>query len=73
MDSVILYVCSGKHDYKGTMPESGFPDVVEQVERTPRQHSRWKSVTYKGIRYQLMGGIRTNYWINLSLPIKGKQ
>ena len=72
-DNIFLYVRSGKWDYKGTVPESGFPDVVDQVERVPRHHSGWQSITYKGNRYQLMGGIRTYFWINLTMPIKGRQ
>jgi len=48
-------------------------DMEDYVERVPRQHSGWQSVTYMGQRYQLFGGIRTDYWINLTMPIKGRQ
>lgn len=75
-DPMILTVRSGQ----GTLTQrslhhagDGFTDEIETIERTPRQHSGWQSITYKGKRYQLMGGIRTNFWINLTLPIKGRQ
>ena len=38
---------------------------IEQIERVPRQHSGWKSIFYQGYRYQLFGGIRTGFWINI--------
>ena len=45
--------------------------IIEVIKRTPVQHKRWQSVTYKGKRYQLFGGPYTDadYRINLSLPI----
>ena len=49
-----------------------FDDGIEWATRKPRIHRGWQSVTYKGERYQLMGGIRTQYWINLRHPIKGR-
>lgn len=33
--------------------------------RIPRQHSGWRSVQYRGERYQLFGGIRTPHWIRV--------
>jgi hypothetical protein len=57
----------------GTVKSDGtFSDVIGTIERAPRQHNRWQSVMYDGKRYQLMGGVRTDWWINLSMPIKGK-
>jgi hypothetical protein len=38
---------------------------VEFASRAVRRHKGWLSVRYDGKRYQLMGGIRTPYWINL--------
>lgn len=46
-----------------------FSDTVDRVRRVPREHSGWQSVTYKGKRYRLAGGIRTPYFISLTLPI----
>lgn len=39
------------------------------IDRIPRQHVGWQSITYKGRRYRLGGGIRTDYFINLDNPI----
>jgi len=69
-DSIPLAVRSG--DGTG-QSHYGFLDVVELIERVPRQHSGWQSINYKGQRYKLWGGIRTNFWINLTMPIKGRQ
>lgn len=49
-----------------------FNDVVTTAQRVPRQHRNWQSVTYKGKRYQLFGGIHTNWFICLNSPIKGR-
>jgi len=58
---------------KGTVRFDGtFTDVVDTANRGVRQHSGWQSVTYKGKRYQLYGGIRTNWFICLNSPIKSK-
>ncbi len=40
---------------------------IEQIERVPRQHSGWESIFYQGHRYQLFGGIRTVFWINIAV------
>lgn len=48
---------------------TSFTDTVEIIRRIPRQHARWQSVTYKGKRYQLFGGVHTNYFICLDDPI----
>lgn len=37
--------------------------------RMARQHSGWFSVWYLGKRYQLLGGLRVPFFINLSRPI----
>jgi len=46
--------------------------VVGRAERAPRWHTGWQSVTYKGSRYQLHGGIRNPLFINIKHPIKGR-
>lgn len=51
-------------------PISGGKDR-ETATRTPRYHTGWLSVRYKGRRYQLHGGIRHEYWINPNRPIEG--
>lgn len=57
---------------KGTVrPDGTFTDEIEKVSRVPRQHKGWESVTYKGQRYQLHGGIHTEWFICLTTPIKG--
>ena len=43
--------------------------LCKTVNRIPRQHVGWQSVVYKGKRYRLGGGIRTDYFINLDNPI----
>ena len=55
------------------MSDGTFTDIVEVAERVPRQHRNWQSVTYKGKRYQLFGGIHTNWFICLNSPIKGRK
>jgi len=69
MDPVTLDVRSGEGNPNIV---GDFNDVIEVVERVPRQHKRWQSVKYKGRRYQLFGGIHTNLFICLNNPIKGK-
>lgn len=55
----------------GTVSDDGsFTDVVATEVRTLRQHSGWQSVAYKGNRYRLGGGIRTDFYICLNNPIK---
>jgi hypothetical protein len=46
--------------------------LVEVISRKPRQHAGWKSVKYKGKRYQLLGGIRTQQFITLGCEITKK-
>lgn len=55
---------------EGTVKDDGtFTDTVETaIERVPRQNSGWQSVRYKGHRYQLHGGIRTNWFVCLNSP-----
>lgn len=52
--------------------EVQFSDKVEIVDRVPTFNVGWQSVTYKGRRYQLFGGIRTPFFICLNDPIKGR-
>ena len=54
---------------KGTVTGTTFNDIVETVTRTPIKTVRRDRVIYKGKRYQLMGGIRTDYFICLNNPI----
>lgn len=49
-----------------------FTDAVETADRRPRLHRNWESVTYKGKRYQLFGGIRTPWFICLNHPLRSK-
>lgn len=42
------------------------------IARAVRQHSGWQSVRFAGRRYQLFGGIRGPYYINLSQPLTKK-
>lgn len=51
---------------------SRFSDVVGYVWRIPRNHSGWCSVTYKGKRYQLFGGVYVDFFICLNRPIQGR-
>ena len=55
----------------GRMMED-FNDGIEWATRKLRYHHYWQSVFYKGKRYQLMGGVYTQYWIDLRCPIKGR-
>lgn len=50
---------------------SKYPDgrVIAEVFRHTRQHKGWESVTYKGKRYQVFGGIRNPEFIDISHPI----
>ena len=45
-----------------------FTDTIETIQRMPRQNSGYQTVRYKGKRYKLWGGIRTNWYINLQMP-----
>lgn len=46
-----------------------FTDIVEMIDRVPRQHRNWQSIKYRGKRYQLFGGIHTAHFICLDSPI----
>lgn len=69
---VDLVVRTGEGTVNHFLGEMDFTDVVEHVTRCPRQHSGWRSVFYKGERYQLKGGIRTGYFICLNNPIMAR-
>ena len=43
---------------------------VEVAERVVHEASGWEWVSYGGRRYQLFGGIRGPYFIDLSNPIR---
>jgi hypothetical protein len=64
-----IQVRTGKGSTDGA---GGFTDVVDVISRTPKKHSGWQSVTYKGKRYQLLGGIRTDYFISLRTGISSR-
>ena len=64
-DAVTFDVRTGEGSLKG---DGTFTDTVETIERMPRQNSGYQTVRYKGHRYQLYGGIRTNWFINLQSP-----
>lgn len=46
--------------------------VIDRAERVPQFHTGWESVNYKGLRYQLHGGVRNPLFINIKHPIKGR-
>ena len=46
--------------------------VVDTAERSPRWHAGWQSVTYRGARFQLHGGIRNPLFINIKHPITAR-
>lgn len=58
----------------GTVTRDGnwFTDFVKTINRVPRQHKGWQSVTYKGKRYQLYGGVHVLSFICLNNPIGKK-
>lgn len=60
---------SREYDHGDPMLE--FTDSIERVERVPREHSGWQSVTYKKKRYQLHGGCHVFWFICLTSPIGG--
>ena len=47
--------------------------IVDTIARVERQHVGWSSVTYKGLRYQVFGGVRTPLWIRLGREIRGRE
>ena len=52
-------------DEKAAGPRSG---AVCRIDRVAVPRSGWWQVTYGGKRYQLFGGTRGDYFINLSRP-----
>lgn len=62
MTTMHIEVKNGDNGYK----------VVDRIERAPRWHAGWQSVTYKSQRYQVFGGIRNPAFINIKHPIKGR-
>lgn len=55
----------------GTVTHDGeFTDVIDTITRVPKQHKGWESVTYEKRRYQVFGGVRTPYFINLQNPLR---
>jgi hypothetical protein len=44
--------------------------VLLTIERIPRQHAGWESVRWQGKRYQVFGGIRNPYFIDIANPLK---
>lgn len=74
--SVPLTVRSGTGTYRPSSyygDSSEFSDTVDHVRRVPRDHVGWQSVFYKGRRYRLGGGFRTQYFICLNNPISNKE
>ena len=51
----------------------GFTDVVDEIVRVPQYTDRGMFTRYKGKRYVISGGWRTDHWINLSLPAKKRR
>lgn len=48
------------------------PMLQGHIVRVPQDRSGYQVVTYKGKRYALRGGIRTEHFISLDLPVKGR-
>ena len=44
--------------------------LVETIWRVPTERKGYSTVLYKGVRYALRGGIRTEHFISLDLPLK---
>lgn len=65
---VPIAVRTGVGTFCGSSTE--FTDTIDRVRRVPRLHTTWQSVVYKGRRYRLGGGIRTQYFICLNNPIQ---
>ena len=61
MQTVVFEVKDGNDNFK----------TVGTAQRAPRWHAGWQSVTYKGNRYQLHGGIRNPLFINIKAPALG--
>lgn len=60
MDKLFIEVKNGNDGFK----------IVDEIARTVRNHAGWQSVTYKGRRYQLFGGIRNAHFIDIANPLK---
>lgn len=67
MNSKVFRVRTGK----GTLSGETFTDIVDTVERRPIARSGYYLVRYKGKKYVLHGGLRTEYHIYLDSPVKG--
>ncbi len=68
--SLEKYCCFDVRSGMGTVNYDGnFTDVIDTVCRIPKKHAGWLSVRYKGSRYRLFGGIRTNLFISICNPI----
>jgi len=44
--------------------------VLAVIDRIPQDHSGWQSIRWMGKRYQLFGGIRNPYFIDIANPLK---
>jgi len=53
--------------------ENSHGPVIEKKSGAARQMAGWEWVSYKGRRYQLFGGIRGPYFIDLSNPIRSRK
>ena len=60
MDATIIEVKDGNDRFR----------ILTIIQRVPRQHSGWESVTYQNKRYQLFGGVRVNHFIDIANPLK---
>lgn len=52
----------------GNFDGNNFDDVITIVHKVQKQHHGWRSITYNGQRYQVLGGIRTQFFICLNNP-----
>ena len=44
--------------------------TVGKIYRVPRERCGWRAVRYKNQWYQLFGGFRVDYFIDINFPIR---
>ena len=68
IDQEFVAVINNKSKFRPTTGD--YSPVVEYINRVPRQHVNWRSIKYKGKKYQLFGGVRNILHINVDRPIR---
>lgn len=58
MEKIVIELKDGENRFK----------VVGTIRRVPQPMGGWDCVFYQGRRYQLLGGIRNNVFINIKHP-----